>query len=102
MRGFAVNLPESASQLTRLDRDALDELLGADRYHYARSQDEIVLGVGEARLGREFYPFLLPLIALILGLEHLLSKPLLPPRRMNNRSSRNRSPSEIFSGERFS
>jgi len=32
-----------------------------------------VLGVGEARMGREFYPFLLPLLALILGLEHLLA-----------------------------
>jgi hypothetical protein len=73
VRGFAVNLPESASQLARLERSALDELLGAGRYHFARSQDEIVLGVGEARLGREFYPFLLPLIALILGLEHLLA-----------------------------
>lgn len=73
VRGFAVNLPESASELTRLERAALDELLGAERYHYARSQDEIVLGVGEARLGREFYPFLLLLLALVLGLEHLLA-----------------------------
>lgn len=73
VRGFAVNLPESASQLARLDRAALDDLLGAGRYHYARNQDDIVLGVGEARLGREFYPFLLPLLALILGLEHLLA-----------------------------
>lgn len=73
VRGFAVNLPESASELTRLERDALDELLGAERYHYARSQNEIVLGVGEARLGREFYPFLLLLVALVLGLEHLLA-----------------------------
>lgn len=73
VRGFAVNLPESASQLERLDPAALDELLGAGRYHYARNRDEIVLGVGEARLGREFYPFLLPLLALILALEHLLA-----------------------------
>ncbi|HPM84827.1 MAG TPA: BatA domain-containing protein [Candidatus Anammoximicrobium sp.] len=73
VRGFSVNLPESASQLTRLAREDLDELLGAGRYHFARSQDEIVLGVGEARMGREFYPFLLPLLALILGLEHLLA-----------------------------
>jgi len=73
VRGFSVNLPESASQLARLTRDELDELLGAGRYHFARSQDEIVLGVGEARRGREFYPFLLPLVALILGLEHLLA-----------------------------
>jgi len=73
VRGFAVNLPDSASQLARLDPAALDDLLGAGRYQYARNQDDIVLGVGEARLGREFYPFLLPLLALILGLEHLLA-----------------------------
>lgn len=73
VRGFSVNLSESASQLTRLAREDLDSLLGAGRYHFARSQDEIVLGVGEARMGREFYPFLLPLLALVLGLEHLLA-----------------------------
>lgn len=73
VRGFAVNLPESASQLERLDRTALDEMFGAGRAHYARNQDQIVLGVGEARMGREFYPFLLLLLALTLGLEHLLS-----------------------------
>jgi hypothetical protein len=73
VRGFSVNLPESASQLTRLAREELDELLGPDRYHFARSQNEIVLGVGEARLGREFYPFLILLVALLLGLEHLLA-----------------------------
>jgi hypothetical protein len=73
VRGFAVNLPESASQLARLAPAALDDLLGAGRYQYARNQDDIVLGTGKARLGREFYPFLLPLLALILGLEHLLA-----------------------------
>lgn len=73
VRGFSVNLPESASQLARLEPAALDDLLGGGRYRYARDQDDIVLGVGEARMGREFYSFLLPLLALILGLEHLLA-----------------------------
>ena len=48
VRGFSVNLPQTASQLTRLSKGELDQLLGPDRYHFARSQDEIVLGVGEA------------------------------------------------------
>lgn len=73
IRGFSVNLPPSASRLERIDRSQLDELLGEGRYHFARSQDEIVLGVGQARLGREFYPLLIALVALVLGLEHLLA-----------------------------
>ena len=73
VRGFAVNLPQTASELSRMPRDELDEILGRERYQFARNTDEIVVGVGEARLGREFYPFLVPLVALILALEHVLA-----------------------------
>ena len=73
VRGFSVNLPKSATDLTRLARDELDRILGPDRYHYARSEDEIVLGVGEARMGREFYPLLMLLAAGVLALEHILA-----------------------------
>jgi hypothetical protein len=72
-RGFSVNLPRTASDLERLPRDELDEILGPDRYHFARSKDEIVLGVGEARMGREFYPFLILVAGLVLALEHVLA-----------------------------
>jgi hypothetical protein len=51
----------------------LDELLGKNRFRYARSRDEIVLEVGEARVGREFYPYLLIVLVVIAGLEHLLA-----------------------------
>ncbi len=73
VRGFAVNLPRAASELSRMTRDELDDVLGSDRYHFARNTDEIVVGVGEARLGREFYPFLVCLVALMLALEHVLA-----------------------------
>ncbi len=73
IRGFCVNLPPSASRLERIDREQLDGMLGADRYHFARSRDEIVLGVGEARMGFEFYPWLICLAALVLGMEQLLA-----------------------------
>ena len=72
-RGFSVNLPRAASDLERIPRDELDATLGPNRYHFARSKDEIVLGIGEARMGREFYPFLILVVALVLALEHLLA-----------------------------
>lgn len=73
IRGFAVNLPPEASDLRRVTPGAIEELLGKNRFRYARSRDEIVLEVGEARVGREFYPYLLLVLVVILGLEHTLA-----------------------------
>jgi hypothetical protein len=73
IRGFAVNLPAAVSDLQRIAPARVEELLGKNRFRYARSRDEIVLEVGEARVGREFYPYLLLALVVILGLEHTLA-----------------------------
>jgi hypothetical protein len=73
VRGFAVNLSGDTSDLSRLPPDALDELLGAKRYQLARSQDELDRAVGNDRVGSEFYPLLITLVAVALGLEHVLA-----------------------------
>jgi hypothetical protein len=73
IRGFCVNVPRTATDLTRLSPQELDAQLGADRYRLARSTDELAPGVGEARLGREFYPALWLLFGLILALEQVLA-----------------------------
>ena len=73
VRGFSVNLPLSESSLDAIDEQQLTELLGEERFHFARNQDEINRGQGEARIGREFFPYLICLVALVLGLEQVLS-----------------------------
>ncbi|MEZ6114476.1 MAG: hypothetical protein R3C99_26220 [Pirellulaceae bacterium] len=73
VRGFSVNLPPEATELRRVESTRLDELLGEDRYQFARNRDEIELSVGEARAGREFYPTLLVLLAGALAMEQLLA-----------------------------
>lgn len=73
VRGFAVNLPAHHSELARLPRENLDQLLGQDRYRYARDRNEIELEVGQGRVGREFYPYLIAILAIVLGLEYLLA-----------------------------
>jgi hypothetical protein len=73
VRGFAVNVPAEASDLTRVSRDQLDEILGKDRYKFARNRNEIDRAVGNDRIGTEFYPLLATLVALVFGLEHLLA-----------------------------
>jgi hypothetical protein len=72
-RGFCVNLSPQATDLTPAAPGRLDELLGPDRYQLARNREEINREIGEARIGREFYPYLLTMLAVVMALEYLLS-----------------------------
>ena len=56
-------------------------MLGAERYQFARRRDEIERVQGAQRVGREFYPFLIALLALVVGLEHLLANRFYPAER---------------------
>jgi len=73
VRGFAVNLAGDTSDLTRLSKERLDEVLGASRFHLARGREEINRAVGADRVGSEFYPLLMTLLAVLLGMEQLLA-----------------------------
>jgi hypothetical protein len=73
VRGFSVNLPPELTDLTRTTRQRLDDVFGPQRYQFARNRDEIDWGQRDARVGREFYPYLIAMLALLLGLEHLLA-----------------------------
>jgi hypothetical protein len=72
-RGFCVNLSPQSTDLAPAPPGRLDELLGPDRYQLARNREEINREIGEARIGREFYPYLLTMMAVVLALEYLLS-----------------------------
>lgn len=72
-RGFAVNLREDATDLKRTDQAALEGMLGKDRFQLARNREEIKREVGDTRIGREFYPYLIACLALILSLEYLFA-----------------------------
>ena len=71
--GFSVNLDPSATNLTRVTSARLDESLGAGRYRLAASRTEIDRGIGEARVGREFFPILMLALAGVFALEQLLA-----------------------------
>ena len=72
-RGFSVNLPIEASNLQRVDEERLDAILGEGQYKIASEQEEIVREQGQQRVGSEFFPFLLFLVALMFGLESVLA-----------------------------
>jgi len=73
LRGFSVNLPPAASDLSRIETSRLDAVFGENGYKLARKQEEIVREQGQQRVGREFFPFLLVMVALIFGLEAVLA-----------------------------
>ncbi len=73
VRGFSVNLPARASSLERMDKESLDQILGPDRYQLAREREQIEREQGRQRAGREFFPFLMSILAVTLILEQLLS-----------------------------
>ncbi len=72
-RGFSVNLPLQASLLERTNKEQLDKLFGADRYQLARDREQIERQQGRQRAGREFFPFLMAVLAVTLILEQLLA-----------------------------
>ncbi len=72
-RGFSVNVPAANTDLKRLSRDELTALLGDGKFRLSRGRDEIERNVNLDRTGREMYPLLIILVALVLGAEHLLA-----------------------------
>jgi len=72
-RGFSVNIPASSTDLARLGREDLTAILGDGRYRLSRGVAEIQRDVNLGRAGHELYPLLIILVALALGLEHLLA-----------------------------
>ncbi len=71
--GFSANLAARETLLDRIAPADLDAALGEKRYRLARNRDELTRDVTLGRVGRELYPLLILLVALILGLEHLLA-----------------------------
>ncbi len=73
LRGFSVNLPESSTDLQRMELDELDGILGPDRYQLATQKDEIQRQQGTTRRGQEFYPLLMLMLLVVFGVEYLMS-----------------------------
>jgi len=72
-RGFSVNLSPEASRLVRTDETELKRLFGEQSFHIARNQEQIDRHVSLDRVGRELFPLLIALVAIVLGVEHVLA-----------------------------
>ena len=71
--GFSVNLDRDETQLDRIEEAVLGSVFGEENYQLARQKSDIVRQVDIGRIGREFYPFLLIMLAIALAMENLLA-----------------------------
>jgi len=71
--GFSVNLPPDATRLDRTSEAELREQLEGVKFALARSQDQIDRQIHDSRVGRELFPLLIAIVAVVLGLEHVLA-----------------------------
>jgi hypothetical protein len=72
-RGFSVNVPLKASDLTRTDEEGLKQVFGDVEFRLARNREEIDRHVSTGRVGRELFPLLMALLAIALAAEHVLA-----------------------------
>ncbi len=73
LRGFSVNIADGEADLSRVDPADIDKVLGANRYQLANDKNQLQRQQGETRRGQEFYPLLLLMLVVVLGVEYLLS-----------------------------
>ena len=71
--GFSANLSAEASRLNRVDPDRLKAVFGDLSFRLAKNKEEIDRNVSLDRVGRELFPFLIALVAILLAVEHLLA-----------------------------
>ena len=71
--GFSVNLAAESTSLRRASDADLKDVFGETPFRVARDQTEIDRSVSAARVGQELYPYLIVLVALILGGELVLA-----------------------------
>jgi hypothetical protein len=68
-RGFSVNVSPDLSHLERAAPTKIIKALGENRVRIARTRDEIEVRVGAGRLGRELFPVVILVVALVLAAE---------------------------------
>jgi hypothetical protein len=71
--GFSVNYATEQTRLDRLSDQELSGVFGLQKYHLARTREQIERDVSTTRVGRELFPPLILIIALVLGLEMLVA-----------------------------
>jgi hypothetical protein len=80
IRGISANLESHQTALPRMPSENLNAIFGESRYQLVRENAEIERAQGRNRVGREFYPVLMVMLAMVVVLEQLLANRFYTPR----------------------
>lgn len=72
-RGFSVNAPGDVGQLDRVDFQTIAAVLGTDRVELVTGRNSLSSSIDLGSRGRELFPWLIALVALVLGAEQWLA-----------------------------
>jgi len=72
-RGFSVNLAMDQTRLDRVNEQQLGKFFEPRDYRLARTTEQLERDVSTARVGRELFPSLIVIVALLLGMEYVLA-----------------------------
>jgi hypothetical protein len=72
-KGFSLNPDPAESRLNQLSASELSAVFGAGNFAVARTAAELREVMGDVRIGRELFPWLMALLALLFAGEHLLA-----------------------------
>ena len=71
-------MPVVVSDLTAIDAAELESVFGEGGIQIARNEDEIDTQIRKTRIGYEVFPLLMVILAVITGLEHVISNRFYP------------------------
>jgi len=72
-RGFSVNLPAGSDAIRRLDESQQTAIFGDAPHDVTRSFDQLRREANPDRSGRELFPILISVVAVVLGMEQVLA-----------------------------
>jgi hypothetical protein len=72
-KAFTVNPSITESQLAPVPHTEVTAALGEGNFAVARTAHELRDVMGDVRIGRELFPWLIPLLVLLFAAEHLLA-----------------------------
>ncbi|MDR1962998.1 MAG: VWA domain-containing protein [Planctomycetaceae bacterium] len=71
--GFSVNFAGDSTNLQKIDKATLDQILGEGNYRLAKTPREVELGIARRRIGQELYAVVMLILAILFAVEYVFS-----------------------------
>ncbi|MDR1268438.1 MAG: hypothetical protein LBK82_02830, partial [Planctomycetaceae bacterium] len=81
--GFSANYPADATNLKKINKAKLDQILGENNYRFAKTPQEVELGIARRRIGQELYAIIMLVLAFLFAGEYVFSNRFFKQKSQN-------------------